>query len=64
MWVRMAKVAQEKLKNGDASKKEFYESKIKTARFFFERMLPEADSRAKMVMAGAKSMMDLEESAF
>ncbi len=64
MWVRMAKVAQEKLKDGDASKKEFYESKIKTARFFFERMLPEADARAKMVMAGAKSMMDLEESAF
>ncbi len=64
MWVRMAKVAIEKLKDGDSSKKEFYESKIRTARFFFERMLPEADSRAKMVMAGAKTLMDMEESAF
>lgn len=64
MWCRMAKVAFAKLKEGDASKKQFYESKIKTARFFFERMLPEAESRARMVMAGGKSMMDLEEAAF
>ncbi|PZQ47248.1 MAG: acyl-CoA dehydrogenase [Micavibrio aeruginosavorus] len=65
MWARMAKVAAAKLKTDtDPGKKEFFESKIKTARFFFERMLPEADARQKMVLSGAKSLMELEETAF
>ena len=65
MWARMAKVAAAKLATDtDPGKKEFYESKIKTARFFFERMLPEADARQKMVLSGSKTLMDLEESAF
>lgn len=65
MWARMAMVAAEKLKsNEDPGKKEFYESKIMTARFFFERMLPEADARQKMVLSGARSMMEPKETAF
>jgi alkylation response protein AidB-like acyl-CoA dehydrogenase len=65
MWARMAKTAAVKLKTDtDPGKKEFYESKIKTARFYFERVLPEADARQKMVLSGAKSLMDLEETAF
>jgi alkylation response protein AidB-like acyl-CoA dehydrogenase len=57
MWCRMVKVAQEKIKSGEGDKA-FYESKIKTARFFMERMLPEADARFKMVQAGAQTLMD------
>ena len=65
MWARMAKVALEKIATDtDSGRKEFYESKIKTARFYFERVLPEADARQKMVLSGAKSLMDLEETAF
>lgn len=65
MWARMAETSLTKLKTDtDPGKKEFYESKIKTARFFFERMLPEADARQKMVLSGAKSLMELQESAF
>jgi alkylation response protein AidB-like acyl-CoA dehydrogenase len=65
MWARMAKVAFEKLKTDtDPGSKEFYDSKIKTARFYFERVLPEADARQKMVLSGAKSLMDLEQTAF
>ncbi len=65
MWARMAKVAAEKLATDtDSGRKEFYESKIKTARFYFERMLPEADARQKMVMSVAKSLLDMEETAF
>ncbi len=65
MWARMALVAGQKLKTGvDEGRQEFYDSKLKTARFFFERMLPEADARAKMVLAGAHTMMDIKESAF
>ena len=59
MWIQMAQVAQEKLKEGDAAKKEFYESKIKTARFFFARMLPETDWHFKAVMSGADNLMDV-----
>ncbi len=63
MWCRMVKVAQARLQagSGDAA---FYDSKIKTARFFMERVLPEADARFKMIQAGAKSMMDVKESEF
>lgn len=64
MWVLMVQKAQQKLAEGANGKTDFYESKIKTARFFFQRMLPEADARFKMVMAGADSMMDLEEDSF
>lgn len=63
MWIQMAQVAQEKLKEGGGDKK-FYQSKIKTARFFFTRMLPEADWHFKAIMAGADSLMDIDEDEF
>lgn len=64
MWIQMAQVAQEKLENGGESSKEFYDSKIKTARFFFTRMLPEADWHFKAIMAGAETLMELDEDQF
>lgn len=63
MWARMVKVAQEKLKAGTGNK-EFYESKISTAKFFFERMLPEAEGRYRMITAGAGSLMELKAEGF
>ena len=63
MWLKMAKVAHEKLAAG-AGDKDFYDAKIKTARFFFTRMLPEADFRFKAVMAGADPLMELDEAQF
>lgn len=64
MWIKMAKVAQDKLMAGDTDKTEFYQSKIKTARFFIERMLPEAESRYRMIMAGAEPLMSMTEEEF
>lgn len=64
MWARMAKVATEKLANGGDGKAEFYNAKLKTARFFMERMLPEVESRFRMVMAGAKPLMEMTEDEF
>tara|TARA_B100000780_G_scaffold278551_1_gene252487 strand:- start:339 stop:2126 length:1788 start_codon:yes stop_codon:yes gene_type:complete len=63
MWCRMVKTALEGKENnaGDAA---FYDAKIATAKFFMHRMLPEADARFKMVMAGAGSIMELDEAAF
>jgi hypothetical protein len=63
MWCLMVKAAQEKKGAGSLSDG-FYDSKIKTARFYMGRVLPEADARFKMVMAGADSMMALNEGEF
>ncbi|NQZ13783.1 MAG: acyl-CoA dehydrogenase C-terminal domain-containing protein [Alphaproteobacteria bacterium] len=63
MWIQMVVAAQKQLAEG-TDNASFYESKIKTARFFFSRMLPEADWHFKAVMAGADSLMDLDEDQF
>ncbi len=63
MWCLMVKAAQEKIDSGEGDKA-FYESKVKTARFFMQRMLPETDARFKMVMAGAETLMDFAETDF
>ncbi len=64
-WAKMAKVAQEKLAAGDTDKA-FYEAKIKTARFYFQRMLPRAQGHAACVDNGADAMMahDVDEFEF
>lgn len=64
MWCRIVKVASAKLKEGGDGKQEFYDSKIKTARFFFERMLPENEARFRMIMSGAPSLMSMTEGEF
>ncbi|MBP7906121.1 MAG: acyl-CoA dehydrogenase, partial [Alphaproteobacteria bacterium] len=63
MWCLIVKTAQEKLEQGSADKA-FLEAKLKTARFFMERMLPESEARFRMVMAGAATLMDMNESEF
>ena len=63
MWCKMVLVAKEKLDSGEGDKA-FYESKIQTAEFFMTRMLPEGDAKFKMVMAGAKPLMQMDKAAF
>ncbi|MCB9988130.1 MAG: acyl-CoA dehydrogenase C-terminal domain-containing protein [Rhodospirillales bacterium] len=61
IWAQMAKIALEKLESGDGGQtKDFYETKLATARFFMTRMLPETDGRFKMVMAGAEPLMAMD----
>ncbi len=57
MWLKMAKVAKAKLAEG-GDKAEFYGSKVKTARFFMTKILPEAETHFRAIMAGAKPLMD------
>ena len=60
MWLLMLKVAFEK-KDLD----NYYEHKIITARFFFERILPETLSRAIAISSvGSKTMMSLPDEGF
>ena len=54
-WLRMAKVAARKLAAG-GGERGFYEGKLITARFYFERLLPRADAAAAAVRAGAGSL--------
>lgn len=44
--------------------KEFYDAKIKTATFFFERILPQVSANFLSIKAGKKSMMALSEDQF
>lgn len=64
IWAKMVLIALDKIENGGSEPKEFYETKIKTARFFFARMLPENDSRFKAVMAGADTLMAMDAEEF
>ncbi|MBE7635384.1 acyl-CoA dehydrogenase [Sneathiella sp. P13V-1] len=63
MWAQMAKIAKEKLANG-AEDKEFFETKLITAQFFFERMIPDVSSLLVKMSAGSKTMMALDAEAF
>ena len=63
MWCRMVKVAMAKIVAGEGNK-DFYETKLKTARFYMQRMLPEADARARMVLAGGETLMAPREDEF
>ena len=59
MWLLMLEVAFSK-KDVDP----YYEHKIITARFFFERILPETLSRAIAIGSGSKTMMSLPDEGF
>ena len=64
MWVRIAKAAQEKLKagaDGDASR---METKLTTARFFMQRLLPETGAQLARITSGADAVMALSADAF
>ncbi|MEZ5693573.1 MAG: acyl-CoA dehydrogenase C-terminal domain-containing protein [Altererythrobacter sp.] len=63
MWLKMARVAQEKLTGspGDAA---FYEAKLATARYYMDRYLPDAGALRRKLETGSDSMMALGEEAF
>ena len=58
MWLRMASAAV-KLKEAGEGDAAFLDAKLVTARFFAERMLPEAGSLRRQIEAGAEAVMAL-----
>ena len=64
LWARMVQVAKAKLAAGADGDAAFYEAKVKTARFFMTKMLPESGALLAQIMAGGKPLMDFEEAAF
>ena len=63
MWLRMARVAAAKLPdaNGRAG---FYDAKLKTARFYMTKLLPQTRALAATIEAGAEPVMALAAEAF
>jgi hypothetical protein len=62
-WAQMAAVANEKLEAG-TDEKAFYEAKIHTAHFYFDRLLPRALMHKESMLSGADNLMEMEEALF
>ncbi len=62
-WLRMVTVAREKLAAGTGDAR-FLEAKIKTARFYFARLLPEAGSLLAAIQSGSAPIMSLSAEEF
>ncbi|MGH1431482.1 MAG: acyl-CoA dehydrogenase C-terminal domain-containing protein [Neptuniibacter sp.] len=62
-WARMVKVAQEKLVAGEGDQA-FYEAKLATAKFYFERILPRTRSLVVTMQSGSDNLMALDQEKF
>ncbi|TAL27025.1 MAG: acyl-CoA dehydrogenase [Aquabacterium sp.] len=59
-WGLQAQAAQKKLADGTGKEPaEFYKAKLQTAEFYFERLLPRADSHAKSMLSSTASVMQM-----
>lgn len=63
MWLKMVRVATRRLPEA-GGQTPFYDGKIKTARFFYARLLPQTDTLARTIMAGAETLMDIKAEQF
>jgi len=64
MWAQMAKAAGAKQAAGANGACAFYDSKLVTARFFMERIMPETATRLARISSGADTLMALPAEAF
>ena len=62
MWARMAKLSLEK--TGEGTGDPFYANKLVTARYYYERILPETHAHLAKLTTGAETMMALDAEAF
>ena len=63
MWLRMARAATVALA-ADAPDRAFYETKLATAQFFADRVMPETGSLRRKLEAGSESVMAIPAEAF
>ena len=62
-WSKAADVAALKVDNGEDSDG-FYQAKVDTAKFYFQRMMPRAEAHRISALAGAESLMEIAETGF
>ncbi|WP_417530594.1 acyl-CoA dehydrogenase C-terminal domain-containing protein [Marinobacter lipolyticus] len=60
IWARQAAVAIDKLDNGGDESEEFYNAKLATAEFYYERLLPRAQTHATTMLSPSKNLMQLD----
>jgi len=63
MWLKMAKVAAAKI-GGAGDRAAFYDAKLKTARFYFSKIMPQVNALNLAILAGAKPVMDFPAESF
>ena len=57
-WARMAVLARQKIAEADGDVS-FYEAKLLTARFYYDRLLPRTLGHKDMMLSGADNLMDM-----
>jgi hypothetical protein len=62
-WAKAASKARAALA-AENSEGEFYEAKLKTARFYYQRILPRTSTCEAAILSGADNVMSLEVEAF
>ncbi|WP_163835864.1 phenylacyl-CoA dehydrogenase [Spartinivicinus ruber] len=62
-WAEMAKVASEKLAAG-TTEESFYQGKVKTAQFYYQRILPRTLMHKATILSGADNLMGVETAEF
>ncbi len=62
-WANMAITAQNKLDEG-SDEVGFYTAKLQTATFYYERLLPRTRTHAEAMLAGAESLLAMDEENF
>ncbi len=63
-WARMAAKSFKGLEKGGSESPEFYQAKIQTAEFYFERLLPRTQGHAESMIKPSKSMMQMDVNSF
>ena len=64
MWAKMAKAANEKLKESADGRADFYKTRLTLGRYFMERTMPETAAHLARISTGAETMMQMPAEAF
>jgi hypothetical protein len=64
MWLRQARIAREHLASGGVMPAAFYEAKVRTGRYFMQRMLPQTETLFATLLSGAANVMEFDDSAW
>ncbi len=62
-WARIVSVAQAKIAQADGDTS-FYDAKLLTAKFYYDRLLPRTKAHKAAIMSGAGNLMDMDEALF
>jgi alkylation response protein AidB-like acyl-CoA dehydrogenase len=63
-WARMALLAQQKIATSEGGDNAFYDAKLMTARFYFNRLLPRTLAHKQLMLSGADNLMAMPEALF